>query len=194
MPNPRRGSTDSRTSTVPTKRYRSACDMCHQTKIKCTGGPQCDECIKLGVTCRFSTSDRIGRPKGARNKSTLERIRNYEAQASAGDSTRQTAQEDVPSSNTGTNVFGDLQDMDALDLFQSPWLNTNAFYENETENENSGQRNHYNVRGHPRQSSAYEVPNMNVGSTYARLNESKHRRHDAIIRTSFSTLEPPSRK
>jgi hypothetical protein len=57
------------------KSLRSACDLCHQGKIKCSGGTVCEGCERLGVKCTYSTSNRTGRPKGVKNKKTLERIK-----------------------------------------------------------------------------------------------------------------------
>jgi hypothetical protein len=65
----------------PLKSLRSACDLCHQTKVKCSGGRPCDECKTLGIECSTSFSNRIGRPKGTRNKKTLDRIQRLQANA-----------------------------------------------------------------------------------------------------------------
>ena len=61
------------------KKLRSACDLCHETKVKCSGGKPCNGCRGLGIECAFSVSSRIGRPKGTRNKATLERITRLQA-------------------------------------------------------------------------------------------------------------------
>ena len=61
------------------KSLRSACDLCHQGKVKCSGGTPCDGCDRLGVRCIYSTSNRTGRPKGVKNKKTLERIKQLRA-------------------------------------------------------------------------------------------------------------------
>lgn len=68
------------TKTVPgQKSLRSACDLCHEGKIKCSGGRPCDGCHRLDVKCTYSTSNRTGRPKGVKNKKTLDRIRQLRA-------------------------------------------------------------------------------------------------------------------
>lgn len=57
------------------KRYRSACDRCHSSKVKCPGGgPPCERCGDGSLTCTYSLSARIGKPPGSRNKKTLERL------------------------------------------------------------------------------------------------------------------------
>ena len=61
------------------KSLRSACDLCHQGKVKCSGGVPCEGCRKLSVRCKYSTSNRTGRPKGVKNKKTLERIKQFYA-------------------------------------------------------------------------------------------------------------------
>ena len=62
-------------STASTKRFRSACDYCHDTKVKCSGTKPCEKCEKIGFDCTYSVSNRMGRPKDTRNKKTLERVR-----------------------------------------------------------------------------------------------------------------------
>ncbi|EED19559.1 conserved hypothetical protein [Talaromyces stipitatus ATCC 10500] len=44
-----------------TPKLRSACDACHEAKVKCTGGTPC-------------VHSRIGKPKGSRNRKTLARM------------------------------------------------------------------------------------------------------------------------
>ena len=56
------------------KKLRTACDICHQAKMKCSGGSPCNGCRDSGYECFYSVSNRIGRPKGTKNKRTLERM------------------------------------------------------------------------------------------------------------------------
>lgn len=56
------------------KKLRTACDICHQAKMKCSGGNPCSGCGESGYECFYSLSNRIGRPKGTKNKRTLERM------------------------------------------------------------------------------------------------------------------------
>ena len=56
------------------KKLRTACDFCHRAKMKCSGGHPCDGCKDSGFGCSYSVSNRIGRPKGTKNKRTLERL------------------------------------------------------------------------------------------------------------------------
>ena len=58
----------------PTKKLRTACDVCHQAKMKCSGGTPCAGCRDSGYECCYSVSNRIGRPKGTKNKRTLDRM------------------------------------------------------------------------------------------------------------------------
>ena len=63
----------------PPRKLRSACDVCHQAKTKCTGGTPfggtpCTNCRDSSYQCRFSVSNRIGRPRGTKNKRTLDRM------------------------------------------------------------------------------------------------------------------------
>jgi hypothetical protein len=49
-------------------RLRSACDSCHQLKVKCSGSQPCDGCVNSRSLCIYSVSGRLGRPKGTKNK------------------------------------------------------------------------------------------------------------------------------
>ena len=53
-------------------KMRTACDICHHSKVRCFGGNPCEGCQKSGARCKYSQSNRVGRPKGVRNKRTLE--------------------------------------------------------------------------------------------------------------------------
>lgn len=55
------------------KKLRTACDACHQSKMKCSGGTPCSNCRDSRYNCCYSLSNRSGRPKGTKNKRTLER-------------------------------------------------------------------------------------------------------------------------
>ena len=63
-------STGSRTTT----KIRSACDYCHHGKTRCSGGQPCAACADSGSQCVYSAYNKLGRPKGSKNKRTLERI------------------------------------------------------------------------------------------------------------------------
>lgn len=56
------------------RKLRQACDVCHSAKMKCSGGKPCAGCRDSGYECLYSVSNRIGRPKGTKNKRTLERM------------------------------------------------------------------------------------------------------------------------
>ena len=62
------------------KKLRTACDICHQAKMKCSGGSPCNGCRDSGYECSYSVSNRIGRPKGTKNKRTLERMSRNQAE------------------------------------------------------------------------------------------------------------------
>ena len=53
-------------------KIRSACDICHHSKIKCHGGNPCEGCKRSGARCRYSQSNRVGRPKGVKNQRNLQ--------------------------------------------------------------------------------------------------------------------------
>ena len=56
------------------RKLRTACDICHQAKMKCSGGTPCQGCRGSDHECIYSVSKRIGRPKGTKNKRTADRI------------------------------------------------------------------------------------------------------------------------
>ncbi len=56
------------TPALSSKKLRSACDRCHQSKMKCSGGMPCAGCFNPRENCCYSVSNRSGRPKGAKNK------------------------------------------------------------------------------------------------------------------------------
>jgi hypothetical protein len=56
------------------RRFRSACDPCRQSKVRCSGGSVCSRCDKHRFACRYSLADRAGKPKGSKNKATLKKL------------------------------------------------------------------------------------------------------------------------
>ncbi|KAI1407384.1 hypothetical protein F5Y13DRAFT_174970 [Hypoxylon sp. FL1857] len=52
----------------PVGRLRSACDSCHKSKIRCSGGNPCLTCLISKGRCAYSLGNRLGRPKGSKNK------------------------------------------------------------------------------------------------------------------------------
>ncbi|EME80692.1 uncharacterized protein MYCFIDRAFT_177627 [Pseudocercospora fijiensis CIRAD86] len=59
---------------------RAACDFCHTSKIKCSGGKQCSSCSSLNMACSYSYTRHTGRPRGARNRKTLERVQQFQVE------------------------------------------------------------------------------------------------------------------
>lgn len=67
-------SQDRESTKPPSKKLRTACDICHQAKMKCSGGTPCQGCRASDHECIYSVSKRIGRPKGTKNKRTADRV------------------------------------------------------------------------------------------------------------------------
>lgn len=65
---------DRETNKHLSKKLRTACDICHQAKMKCSGGTPCQGCRGSDHDCIYSVSKRIGRPKGTKNKRTADRM------------------------------------------------------------------------------------------------------------------------
>ncbi|KAI0597313.1 hypothetical protein F4775DRAFT_593446 [Biscogniauxia sp. FL1348] len=55
----------------PPARLRSACDPCHQAKIKCSGESPCLACRASRARCIYSVANQLGRPRGSKNKRNL---------------------------------------------------------------------------------------------------------------------------
>ncbi|KXT05034.1 hypothetical protein AC578_10283 [Pseudocercospora eumusae] len=46
-----------------------ACDQCFRRKHPCLGGrPSCEQCLKTGLTCTYSTGKPVGKPKGHKKR------------------------------------------------------------------------------------------------------------------------------
>ncbi|KAI1632522.1 hypothetical protein F4809DRAFT_627501 [Biscogniauxia mediterranea] len=52
----------SQSHTPAAHKIRSACDICHKAKMKCSRGKPCVACSRSGNECRYSVSNRLGRP------------------------------------------------------------------------------------------------------------------------------------
>lgn len=65
---------DRETNQSLSRKLRTACDICHQAKMKCSGGTPCQGCRGSDHDCIYSVSKRIGRPKGTKNKRTADRM------------------------------------------------------------------------------------------------------------------------
>lgn len=60
----------------PLKKHKSACDQCNASKVKCPGGGiPCQRCADSSQPCHYSLARRIGKPRGSKNRKTLERMR-----------------------------------------------------------------------------------------------------------------------
>ena len=88
------------------KKLRTACDICHQAKMKCSGGSPCNGCRDSGYECSYSVSNRIGRPKGTKNKRTLERMSRNQAENDRENKPRGASGKDQGLGiQTGSNAF-----------------------------------------------------------------------------------------
>ena len=48
----------------PERKLRASCDGCYSAKLKCTKErPTCPRCVSLGLVCRYSPSQRTGKPR-----------------------------------------------------------------------------------------------------------------------------------
>ncbi|KAJ5787469.1 hypothetical protein N7457_002459 [Penicillium paradoxum] len=60
------------------KKLRRACDICHRMKLRCSGTNPCSRCQDAVAECVYSFAAKIGKPKGSRNKKTLQRLQRQE--------------------------------------------------------------------------------------------------------------------
>ncbi|MCJ1373863.1 hypothetical protein MMC20_005093 [Loxospora ochrophaea] len=74
--------------TAQPPRRRSACESCHQSKVKCSGGNPCARCKTSHSSCVYKLAAKIGKPKGSRNKSTLRRLQLEQEASNDGSSNR----------------------------------------------------------------------------------------------------------
>jgi Fungal Zn(2)-Cys(6) binuclear cluster domain len=49
-------------------KLRSACDKCHETKVRCSGDVPCQGCLTSRSLCFYSVSNPLGRPRGTKKK------------------------------------------------------------------------------------------------------------------------------
>lgn len=71
---------NSSNSAKATGRVRSACNACHQSKIRCSGGAPCQPCRESMFSCTYSPGRRLGRPKGSKNKRAVQHGHNKQKQ------------------------------------------------------------------------------------------------------------------
>ncbi|KAH6624304.1 hypothetical protein B0J18DRAFT_174161 [Chaetomium sp. MPI-SDFR-AT-0129] len=56
------------TTQTTTPKLRSACNSCRQLKVRCSGGNPCQNCATSNTACGYGVSNRLGRPRGAKNR------------------------------------------------------------------------------------------------------------------------------
>ncbi|KAH9885150.1 hypothetical protein F4778DRAFT_787326 [Xylariomycetidae sp. FL2044] len=74
----------------PRLQLRAACDGCNHSKTKCPGGNPCPPCQCYGIKCHYSIAQKLGRPKGSKNKRTL--MQEMQKSLSNGDTPRSRGQ------------------------------------------------------------------------------------------------------
>ncbi|KAL4972928.1 hypothetical protein BDW66DRAFT_169113 [Aspergillus desertorum] len=70
-------------TTTEGKRLRRACNACHRMKLRCSGTKPCARCQDAGNECAYAFVAKLGKPRGSRNKKTIERERERQRQESA---------------------------------------------------------------------------------------------------------------
>lgn len=70
-------------TTTEGKRLRRACNACHRMKLRCSGTKPCARCQDTGNECAYAFVAKLGKPRGSRNKKTIERERERQRQRQA---------------------------------------------------------------------------------------------------------------
>lgn len=59
-------------------KLRASCDGCYLSKVKCSKGtPECSRCASHGISCRYSPSQRVGKPRRLQPEGVEPNIQNY---------------------------------------------------------------------------------------------------------------------
>ena len=86
------------------KKHKSACDQCNASKVKCPGGgAPCQRCADSSQPCHYSLARRIGKPRGSKNRKTLEKLRQAEEASLENSSGREGADSSIPQYNGSRN-------------------------------------------------------------------------------------------
>ncbi len=62
-------------------KLRQACDMCHHAKVKCSDDEPCARCRDNNLQCSRSYAIKAGKPKGSKNRKTLEKLEQIRLEA-----------------------------------------------------------------------------------------------------------------
>ncbi len=90
-------------------KFRSSCDACSTSKVKCDQQrPRCLRCINLGIHCNYSPSRRIGKPPASARKLTTRVIASWENEQQIESHPKNERQLFSPS------IIGDIQMQSAL--------------------------------------------------------------------------------
>ena len=93
------------------RKYKAACVPCGASKVKCPGGgPPCQRCANTSRTepCHYRPAARIGKPPGSKNKKTLDKMRQEEAEISRGDDVSGTSETQFTSPTSSYAPLFDL--------------------------------------------------------------------------------------
>ena len=118
MKNIRSGHLDSRSA-----KYKTACDQCHASKVKCPGDAPCKRCVGHSQPCHYSLARRMGKPAGSKNRKTLEKFRqgkeddlqsiNNRPSDTSTSSEFQTPNSETEGENTMQDLLQEVEDSDS---------------------------------------------------------------------------------
>lgn len=75
-------------------KLRQACDMCHHAKVKCSDAEPCVRCRDNNLHCSYSYAIKPGKPKGSKNRKTLEKLEQIRLEAEKAMTTVSPASQD----------------------------------------------------------------------------------------------------
>ncbi|KAI0130234.1 hypothetical protein BJ170DRAFT_307253 [Xylariales sp. AK1849] len=123
------GAGEHENSDTGTRRLRRACNLCHQMKLRCTGTNPCARCQDTGCECVYALAAKLGKPKGARNKKTLQRLQNKEQATTETASPERTAPSPPNSQINSPTCFEPETDITVVDwdsLLSGPMTNSDT--------------------------------------------------------------------
>lgn len=79
------------------RRLRASCDGCYMSKVKCTKEtPTCARCLNHGVVCKYSPSQRVGKPRRLRDDQQVhDKSKTQDPRAAKASSSRSTSEASV---------------------------------------------------------------------------------------------------
>ena len=102
-------------------KLRQACDMCHHAKVKCSEDEPCARCRDNNLHCSHSYAIKAGKPKGSKNRKTLEKLEQLRLEAEKAQNTPLPALQ-YPQSLSGSRKRSRVSQIEFCGQGQSSYL------------------------------------------------------------------------